>query len=56
MERRQELENAYKEWARRVKDLRAFERDYRSRLIESLESQLRELRAGAAPDDQQDTP
>ena len=38
------IEAAYEEMTRRVDDLRAFEREYRSRLCAWLTSQLRELR------------
>jgi hypothetical protein len=39
------------ELERRVDDLRAFEREYRSRLAVYLEGQLRDLYAGAADED-----
>jgi cell division septum initiation protein DivIVA len=44
LEQRRELEQ-------RVHDLRAFEREYRSRLLAYLEEQVRDLRAGAADAD-----
>lgn len=39
------------ELERRVEDLRAFEREYRTRLIAYLEQQLAELRGPEIPDD-----
>jgi len=42
------LPQTRKELEQRVDDLRAFEREYRRRLIEYMEGQVRDLRAGAA--------
>lgn len=42
------LVQSREELERRVDDLRAFEREYRRRLIEYMEGQVRDLRAGAA--------
>jgi hypothetical protein len=48
------LVQSREEAERRVGDLRKFEREYRSRLIAYLESQLRDLRAGADTGDDAD--
>jgi Na+/phosphate symporter len=42
------LVQSREELERRVDDLRAFEREYRSRLLAFMEGQLQDLRAGAA--------
>ncbi len=46
-----DLDNRRRELEQRIEELRAFEREYRTRLKAYLESQLRDLDTGATPDD-----